>query len=78
MASALLVVLAPVGAVAVGTMALDMLRCRPDRGRLLYRERRISRGRAFDVLKLRAVREDVLAAADGHARPLEVSPANLT
>jgi len=77
-ASALLVVLMPVGAVAVGAMGLDMLRCRRDRGRLLYRERRISRGRAFDLLKLRTLREDVLAEADGHVRLLESSAANLT
>ena len=74
----LLVALAPVGAVALGAMGLDMLRCPSDRGRLLYRERRISRGRAFELLKLRTLREDALADADGHARPLEADPANLT
>ena len=78
MAGALLVVLAPVGAVALGAMGLDMLLCPADRGRLLYRERRISRGRAFDLLKLRTLRGDALAAAEGHARPLEADPANLT
>ena len=34
-----------------------------DRGRWLYRERRISRGREFDVIKFRVLREDVLAVA---------------
>ena len=34
-----------------------------DRGRWLYRERRISRGRVFEVLKFRVLREDVLAEA---------------
>jgi len=77
-AGALLVVLAPVGAVALGAMGLDMLRCPVDRGRLLYRERRISRGRSFDLLKLRTLREDVLVTAEGHARPLEGDAANLT
>jgi lipopolysaccharide/colanic/teichoic acid biosynthesis glycosyltransferase len=77
-AGSLLVVLAPVGGVAVGAMGLDMLLCRADRGRLLYRERRISAGRAFDLLKLRTLREDALVAADGHARPLEADPAKLT
>ena len=53
-----------------------------DRGRWLYRELRISRGRAFDVLKFRVLREDVLArvaARDGgYARPFERDQRNLT
>src|SRR5205823_1706230 len=53
-----------------------------DRGRLLYRERRISRGREFDVLKFRVLREDVLtelAASDGaYARLYEKEHSNLT
>ena len=43
-----------------------------------YRERRISRGRAFDVLKLRTLRESVLGEAEGHVRPFEADAANLT
>ena len=76
--ASLLVVLAPVYAVAAGLVALDMLRCPRDRGRLVYREARISAGREFQLLKLRTLREDVLARAAGHARPLEADHANLT
>ena len=78
---ALLAVAAPVATVAVGAMAVDMLVCPQDRGRFLYRERRISAGREFDLLKLRTVREDALARMaepGGHARVLEADPANLT
>ena len=76
--SAMLVGLAPVGAVVLGAVGLDMLRCPRDRGRLLYRERRVSRGRSFDLLKFRTLREDVLVEADGHVRPYESDLANLT
>jgi len=56
-----------------------MLAVSGDRGPFLYRERRISRGREFDLLKLRTLRADVLAARnDGHARLLEADGANLT
>jgi lipopolysaccharide/colanic/teichoic acid biosynthesis glycosyltransferase len=74
----LLVVLAPVGAVVLGAVGLDMLRCPRDRGRVLYREPRVSRGRTFDLLKFRTLREDVLVEADGHVRPFEADVANLT
>jgi lipopolysaccharide/colanic/teichoic acid biosynthesis glycosyltransferase len=80
-ASVLLVVASPVAALAAAVMAADMLVCRRDRGRFVYRERRISRGREFDLLKLRTVREEKLAEMDepgGHARMLEADPANLT
>jgi lipopolysaccharide/colanic/teichoic acid biosynthesis glycosyltransferase len=43
-----------------------------------YRERRLSAGRTFGLLKFRTLRADVLARAGGHARPLEADPANLT
>src|SRR5260221_9431663 len=79
--AALLLVALPIGAVAAGAMAIDMAICRRDRGRIIYRERRVSRGREFDLLKLRTVREDALAHMDepgGHARVLEADPANLT
>jgi lipopolysaccharide/colanic/teichoic acid biosynthesis glycosyltransferase len=63
-------------------IALDMLLVRPDRGRWLYREPRISRGREFEVLKFRVLREDVLAEAaardGGYARLDERDNANLT
>jgi lipopolysaccharide/colanic/teichoic acid biosynthesis glycosyltransferase len=81
-AASLLVALTPVGAVAVAAMALDMVRCPRDRGRFLYRERRISRGREFEVLKFRVLREDVLAEIaardDAYARLFEAEHANLT
>jgi lipopolysaccharide/colanic/teichoic acid biosynthesis glycosyltransferase len=72
------VALTPVWAVVVGAVGLDMLRCPRDRGRLLYREPRISAGRRFDLLKLRTLREDVLAEAAGHVRPFEADVGNLT
>jgi lipopolysaccharide/colanic/teichoic acid biosynthesis glycosyltransferase len=75
---ALLVLLAPVWVCVAAAAWIDMLRCPADRGRLLYRERRVSRGRTFDLLKFRTVREPLLAEARGHLRPLEADPANLT
>ena len=80
-ALALLVVLSPVFVVVVSAMGIDMLVDRRDRGPWLYRERRISRGREFDLLKFRTLRRDVLAQAAGpeaHARLLEADAANLT
>ncbi len=62
----------------LGAVGLDMLRCPRDRGRFLYREQRVSRGRTFDLLKLRTLREDVLLEADEHVRPFEADAANLT
>jgi len=79
---ALLVLLAPVFAVVVGAMAFDALRHPRDRGPFLYRERRISRGREFELLKFRTLRRDVLervrAAGEAHARLYEADEANLT
>ena len=57
----MVVALSPLFLLALGLMAADMLLHRENRGRWLYRERRISRGREFDVLKFRVLREDVLA-----------------
>ena len=70
--------LAPVWAVVLGAVGLDMARCARDRGRLLYREPRVSAGRTFDLLKLRTLREDVLVEAAGHVRPFEADVRNLT
>ena len=78
MSGSLLVALTPVWAVVLGAVAFDMLRWPRDRGRLFYRERRISAGRAFDLLKLRTLREDVLVEAAGHVRPYEAEVTNLT
>jgi lipopolysaccharide/colanic/teichoic acid biosynthesis glycosyltransferase len=74
----LLVALSPVWAAALGAVCVDMLRCDRDRGRVFYREPRISRGRVFELLKLRTVRESVLVEAAGHVRPYEADLANLT
>lgn len=80
-AAALVIVLAPVFAFASAAMGVDMVLSRRDRGPWLYRERRISRGRAFDLLKFRTLRRDVLEAGDAgeaHARVLEAEFGNLT
>jgi lipopolysaccharide/colanic/teichoic acid biosynthesis glycosyltransferase len=77
----LLLVLSPIFAIVVGAIGFDLLFSRRDRGPLLYRERRVSRGREFDLLKFRTLRRDVLEEATGaeaHARLLEADPANLT
>jgi lipopolysaccharide/colanic/teichoic acid biosynthesis glycosyltransferase len=76
----LLLLASPVALVASVAMAIDMLLVPRDRGPFLYRERRISRGREFDLLKLRMLRVDVLAGlgADDYVRLPEGDPANLT
>ena len=76
----LLVLLSPVFAFLFVTMGLEMLVRRCDRGPWLYRERRISRGREFELLKFRTLRLDVLARidSDSHARLHEGDDANLT
>ncbi|MBM2821940.1 MAG: UDP-phosphate galactose phosphotransferase [Thermoleophilia bacterium] len=77
----LALVLAPVFAVVCVAITVDMAFRPRDRGPWLYRERRISRGREFDLLKFRTLRREVLDRAEGaeaHARLLEADPANLT
>jgi lipopolysaccharide/colanic/teichoic acid biosynthesis glycosyltransferase len=77
----LLVLLAPLIAILLGAMAVDMVLSRRDRGGFLYREPRISRGRVFGLLKFRTLRRDVLEqmrAAGGHARLYEADRLNLT
>jgi lipopolysaccharide/colanic/teichoic acid biosynthesis glycosyltransferase len=81
LALVLLVLLAPLFIVAAGAIAVGMFRSAADRGAILYREPRISRGRTFDLLKFRTLRLDVLvgsAGGEAHARLLEAEPANLT
>ena len=72
----------PVLLVAVLLMGLDMLFVRRDRGPWFYRERRISRGREFDVLKFRVLRTSALADLAGnpgsYARQYEQDTSNLT
>lgn len=77
-AGALLLLLLPLLLVVLAAFALDVLVAPRDRGPLLYRERRVSRGRPFDLLKFRTLRADVLDRAAGHARLLEADAANLT
>lgn len=76
----LVILLAPLYALAYGAMVLGKLRYRADRGPWLYRERRISRGREFDLLKLRTLRRDVLERMEdkAHARQYEADESNLT
>jgi lipopolysaccharide/colanic/teichoic acid biosynthesis glycosyltransferase len=68
-------------AIVLVAMGIDMLTRREDRGPWLYRERRVSRGREFDLLKFRTLCRDVLrraASDEAHARLLEADEANLT
>ena len=79
--SALLVLFAPVLAVASAAVGIDRLLSPRDRGPWLYRERRISRGREFDLLKFRTLRTEALALQrdeEAHARLLEKDSENLT
>lgn len=78
LALALALLLAPVFAVVFAAIALDKLLSRRDRGPWLYRERRISLGREFDLLKFRVLRRELVEQGGGHARLLEADPANLT
>ena len=80
LSATLLVVLSPVFGFLYAAMGVDMLVRARDRGPWLYRERRISRGREFDLLKFRTLRRSVLEemAADSHARMHEGEEANLT
>ncbi len=81
-AALLLVLLSPLLVLALALLAGDMLLVPRDRGRWFYRERRISRGREFDVLKFRVLREEALAEIanrqDAYARLYEADHDNLT
>ena len=80
-AGTLLVLFAPVMLAVLAAFTVDMLVVPSDRGSVLYREPRISRGRTFRLLKFRALRGDVLAEmrrTGSHARLLEADPSNLT
>jgi lipopolysaccharide/colanic/teichoic acid biosynthesis glycosyltransferase len=72
----------PLLLVAVVLIGLDMLFVRRDRGPWLYRERRVSRGREFDVIKFRVLRTAALADLAGkpgsYARLYEEDTSNLT
>jgi lipopolysaccharide/colanic/teichoic acid biosynthesis glycosyltransferase len=77
----LLVVLSPIVLVVLAAFAVDMLISPLDRGSVLYGERRISKGRAFELLKFRTLHKHALAEmrrSGSHARLLEADPSNLT
>jgi lipopolysaccharide/colanic/teichoic acid biosynthesis glycosyltransferase len=76
----LLFLLSPVFAFAFVVLTLDMLLVPPDRGPWLYRERRISAGREFDVLKFRVLRVEAIRSIQegSYARLLEREHENLT
>ncbi|MDX6414846.1 MAG: hypothetical protein QOH23_2256 [Gaiellaceae bacterium] len=62
-------------------MAGDYLLRPRDRGGFFYRETRVSRGRVFELLKFRTLKQDALGDmrdAGSHARLYEADPANLT
>jgi len=68
-------------AAVAAAMGLDMAFRPADRGPWLYRERRVSRGREFELLKFRTLCREVLEAAtedEAHARLHEADPGNLT
>jgi lipopolysaccharide/colanic/teichoic acid biosynthesis glycosyltransferase len=71
-AGALLVLLLPLILLILAAYAVSL------DWHVLYREQRVSQGKRFGLLKFRTLRADVLAQADGHIRPLEADPANLT
>jgi lipopolysaccharide/colanic/teichoic acid biosynthesis glycosyltransferase len=80
-ALALILLLSPLYLIALLAMGADMLLRPADRGPWLYRERRISRGQEFDILKFRVLRADALgrmAQEAQFARLYEREPANLT
>ena len=81
LSAVLLVLLSPLFAYVFVAMAAGALVRARDRGPWLYRERRISRGREFDLLKFRTLRREVVAGIDpatSHARLHEGDDANLT
>ena len=81
LSATLLVVLSPVFGFLFAAIGVDMLMRPRDRGPWLYRERRISRGREFDLLKFRTLLREVaerIDPAESHARMHEADEANLT
>src|SRR5439155_1803283 len=81
LAALLLVLLGPLIALGVVALSLNMLLVPWDRGGWLYRERRVSRGREFDLLKLRTLRADVVERVrdrGDYAQLHELAAGNLT
>ncbi len=76
-----LLVLFPIFMLIVIGMSVSTLLRPADRGSLLYSEPRISRGRVFNLLKFRVLRQDIIAQMppeDKHARLYEADSSNLT
>ena len=81
LAALLLVLLGPLIALGVVALSLNMMLVPWDRGSWLYRERRVSRGREFDLLKLRTLRADVVERVrdrGDYAQLHELDAGNLT
>lgn len=77
----LIILFSPVLIIIVSGIALNMMLCPADRGPWLYRERRTSRGKEFDLLKFRVLRVDIIAKMreeGGYARTYEADLSNLT
>ena len=77
----LLALFAPMILIIVLSMAVSMWFRKWDRGSWFYRERRVSQGKEFDILKFRVLKEDVIAqmpADNRHSRLLEKNLENLT
>jgi lipopolysaccharide/colanic/teichoic acid biosynthesis glycosyltransferase len=81
-AALLLFALSPLLIVAFLLIGLDMIFVPRDRGAWFYRERRVTRGHEFDVLKFRVLRKEVLAELSErpgtYARLYEKETDNLT
>ena len=76
-----LALLFPVFALIILVIAVSMALRPADRGGIFYLEPRISRGRVFNLLKFRVLREDVILRMgpdDKHARLYEADTSNLT
>ena len=81
LSTVLLIVLSPLFAFLFFAMGIDALVRAADRGPWLYRERRISRGQEFDLVKFRTLRREILEGIDpeqSHARMHEADESNLT
>jgi lipopolysaccharide/colanic/teichoic acid biosynthesis glycosyltransferase len=80
LSSALLLLASPLLAAVLVAMGLEMLATASARGPWLYRERRMTQGREFDLLKFRVLRRGAVEKAhdEGQSRTHEADPANLT
>jgi lipopolysaccharide/colanic/teichoic acid biosynthesis glycosyltransferase len=77
----LLFLFSPIFILVILAMVVSMLLRPPDRGSLFYLEPRITRGRVFQLLKFRTLRQDIISRmepGDKHARLYEGEASNLT